>query len=151
MTQQISDSEFYMWRAIFALSHADDIVTDDEIRFMAEAMEDIPFSAEQQEILKDDIATPQDPVKMFTGVSDPKDQTNFFKFAQDMVMADGDFGKAEQEVMIKLRELHMRRTNVDDLVGEVKLEIEDDQAAEERSKKDVLFSFREQFLNGRAV
>lgn len=128
------------------MAHADNIVTDDEVRYMAEAMEDVPFSVEQKAVLRDDISTPQDTIQMFMGVSDSKDQQNFFEYAKKMVMADGEFGEEEQAVMIKLRRIHMRRTNVDDLIGEMDFEIEDAAAEEARSKKDVMFSFREQFL-----
>ena len=47
MSKTITESQFYMWRTLFAISHADNVVSDEEIRFMTEALEDLPFNAER--------------------------------------------------------------------------------------------------------
>ena len=35
--KDITDSQFYMWRTLFAIVHVDDMVTEEEVHFMAEA------------------------------------------------------------------------------------------------------------------
>ena len=155
MSQGISDSQFYMWRTLFAVAHADDVVTDEEVRFMAEALEDIPFSDEQQTILNDDVKHAQDIKVMFAGVTDVHDQASFFKFAHELVHIDGDYGAEEQEIMLKLQELHLQSADLDDLVGSVALELEHDHAPvfanteQKKDFKDVIYSFRNAFLNKR--
>ena len=148
----ISESGFYMWRTLFAVAHADGVVTNEEIRFMAEALEDMPFSPEQKKTLSDDIKTPQDPLAMFEKISSIEDQARFFQYARDMVHADGDYGRAEQNIMLKLQRAHMQRADVDQLVGKIKLEFEDEKPVAPRKsppkKKDILFSFRQRFLEG---
>ncbi len=152
-TKQITESEFYMWRTLFAMAHVDGTVSDNEVSIMAEALEDIAFSEEQKKTLTYDIRNPQDIVAMFEKISDPKHQALFFKFARDMVWADGDFGKAEQEIMVKLKKVHLKATNVDDLIGSIDLEFDDGLPDRKRPRgvkaRDIVFSFREQFFRNR--
>ena len=151
---KITESQFYMWRTLFAISHADDIVTEEEVRFMTEAMEDVPFTEEQKDILQDDISNPKDIVEMFEKISSDRDQAEFFKFARVLVWIDGDYGEEEQEIMLKLKRLHIQNVNVDDLVGNNSLSLEDDDipsnismdAPKVNNKKSILFSFREKFI-----
>lgn len=126
MPQTITDSRFFMWRTLFAVAHADNIVTDEEIRFMSHILNDVDFTDEQTEILKDDIITPKNVELMFQGVTEQNDRIEFFDFARDLVWVDGDFGSEEQSVMIKLQQQHMQRLNVDDMMGNISLQWEDD-------------------------
>ncbi|PCJ99906.1 MAG: hypothetical protein COA45_03595 [Zetaproteobacteria bacterium] len=126
LKREVSDSRFFMWRTLFSVAHADNIVTDEEIEFMAHVLEDIEFSDMQTTILKDDIINPKDVEEMFRGVTDKKDRKEFFEFARDLVWVDGDFGSEEQSVMVKLLQTHLGDINVDDLVGKIDLEFEDD-------------------------
>ena len=153
----LTESQFYMWRTLFAIAHADDVVTDEEVRFMAEAMEDVPFSDEQRKVLNGDVAQAQNIEVMFAGVTDVQDQAAFFKFAHELVHIDGDYGMEEQAIMLKLKETHLQSANLDDLVGSVSLELERDDGGEaafanttqKKSFKDVVYSFRDAFLDKR--
>jgi len=153
----VTESQFYMWRTLFAVAHADNIVTGEEVRFMAEALEDIPFSDAQRAMLNEDTSKPQDIEMMFHGISDVHDQAAFFKFAHELVHIDGDYGVEEQQVMLKLKELHLQATNLDDLVGSVSLELEGDgggqnpfgKTTQKKSFKDAVYSFRDAFLKKR--
>ncbi len=117
-----------MWRALFAIAHADNIVTDEELAFMAAILEDVNFTDEQIIILKDDIINPKNIEEMFGLITKKEDKIEFFNFAHDMVWADGSFVSQEQEVMVRLLEGHVKETNVDDLVGSVSLQFEEEKA-----------------------
>lgn len=151
----VSESEFYMWRTVFALAHVDHNVSEREVTLMSDILKDISFTDEQRAALEEDIKRKQDPAEMFKQISDEKDRLMFFQFAHDMVWVDGEYGREEQEIMLKLYQKHVLDTNVDDLIGKVKLELEDDsdQALEERvNRKDnkrILQSFRDRFLQER--
>lgn len=153
--KNITESQFYMWRTLFAVAHADNVVTQEEIRFMTEALEDVPFTPEQQDILKDDIANPKDIVEMFSKIEDHKDQAAFFKFARELVWVDGDYGEEEQEIMLKLKRLHIQDVNVDTLVGNVGLQLDTDEpdfgsstptTGRVNNKKSIIYSFRDRFI-----
>ncbi len=156
MMQPVSESKFFMWRTLFAMAHADDVVTDEELRFMTEALEDVPFSEAQKQILQKDISEPQDIVEMFGKIEDPRDQAAFFKFARDIVWIDGDYGTEEQEIMLKLKQEHIKHVNVDTLVGGLEMELESDHEMEDRvadspgpqrSWRSKIFSFRKSFVD----
>lgn len=106
--------------------HADGVATDEEVRFMAEVLEDIPFNPDQLAVLKNDIHEPQDIKAMFEGVTDSVDQAEFFKFAHGLVHVDGEFGAEEQEILLQLQEAHVQKVNVDDLIGSVEMTFEAD-------------------------
>lgn len=161
MSKTVTESQFYMWRTLFAVAHADNIVTDEEVRFMTEALEDLPFTDEQKEILSDDIFQPQDIVEMFGKISDNRDQAAFFNFARELVWIDGDYGKEEQDIMLKLKRLHLENVDVDDLIGNVGLQLEADEdrnfsgsgsdaPAKGKNVKKIVYSFRERFLKDKA-
>ncbi len=120
------ESEFYIWRTLFAVAHADNVVTPEEITFMAQILEDVNFSPEQTSILKDDLVNPKDPEAMFHRITDQNDRIKFFDLARDLVWVDGDFGAEEQGVMVELYKIHIKDTNVDKLVGNIEMEFEED-------------------------
>lgn len=152
----VSKSKFHMWRTLFAIAHADNIVTEEEIAFMAHVLEDIEFSDAQTAILKDDIHVAKDPEEMFKGITDQCDRVEFFEFARDLVWVDGDFGSEEQSVMIKLYQAHFKDTKVDDLVGTIGLEFEEDRSystpahnhhnTKNNSLKEMISSFSKFFV-----
>lgn len=136
MSDGVTDSQFHMWRTLFAITHADNVVTNEEIRFMAHVLEDIEFSDEQTEQLKDDISNPKDPEAMFRGVTDQEDRVKFFDFARDLVWVDGDFASEEQNVLIKLMKMNCDEIDVDKMIGQVTLELEAEPEEPVRSKSE---------------
>ncbi len=132
MAGSVNESEFYMWRTLFSVAHADNVVTEEEISFMAEILDDVQFTDEQTEILKDDIVNAKNVTDMFSGVTNQNDRVKFFEFARDLVWVDGDFDSLEQSVMIGLYKQHMSDTTVDELVGKISLEFEEDPDAVKR-------------------
>lgn len=148
MASVITDSQFYMWRTVFALAHADDIVTDEELRFMAETLEDIPFSNAQKTVLHKDAKEEQSVEAMFQKITEPLDQAEFFRIASQIAHADGDFGEEEQEVMLRLKRIHLHNVDIDTLIGKIDLSFEDDEdnAPEKRSFKKAVHSYRQRFL-----
>lgn len=150
MSRGVSDSVFHMWRTVFALAHADNVISNEEIRFMAEAIEDVAFSGWQRDILKKDIAEPQDPVLMFEQIESPRDRMEFFNFAHKIVWSDGDYGREEQAIMRKLMEMHAASVDVDKLVGAVDLKLEEDMPVRSGQKphkdvKNIVSAFKRMF------
>jgi uncharacterized membrane protein YebE (DUF533 family) len=153
----VTESQFYMWRTLFAVAHADDIVTSEEVRYLSEALSDIPFSEEQKTVLQQDISTRQDIEEMFDKITDAKDQAAFFNFARQLVWVDGDYGEAEQKIMLKLKQSHIKNVDVDHLVGKIELSLETEaapsydlaQGSKRKAKgglRDIVYSFRDKFI-----
>ena len=125
MSKPVSNSEYYMWRTVVATAHADNKLTNEEIRFLAEKLEDISFTTEQNAQLVADIKKPQDVVEMFKGITDVQDQARFFNVARELVWIDGDYGEAEQTVMLKLKKAHVATVDIDALIGKTNLKLDD--------------------------
>jgi len=123
----VSESHFYMWRTLFAIAHVDHLVSKEETRFMAEAFEEVPFSAEQREILEQDVREAQDIETMFERITDPEDRTKFFDIARELVHIDGEYGDEEQEIMLKLTRSNLKKSDIDMMIGKVDLQLEDDE------------------------
>ena len=123
--QVVTNSRFYMWRTLFALAHVDHILRDEEVRYMVEILEDMPFNDWQTNLLNDDILSPKIVEDMFRGISDQRDQAMFFYYARELVHIDGEFAPEEQEAVTMLEKIHIENTNVDDLVGQVSLELDE--------------------------
>lgn len=125
MSDLISPSRFYMWRTLFALVHADGIVTDEEIKFMQDKLESVPFSDVQRHQLCMDMAQAQNIMQLFDQITGAADQAEFFNIARALVHIDGDYGSDERAVLLKLKERHIQSVNVDDLIGKMEIELED--------------------------
>jgi len=92
-------SQFYMWRAIIAMVHADGIVTPQELAFVQENTKDLPFSQAQRQVLLSDFQTPRDVFTMFSQITSPKDRRDFFVLARALCWADGEYDRQEKNIM----------------------------------------------------
>lgn len=121
----ISESRFYMWRAIFAMAHADGVVDAKEEAFIDKYLSSVPFNIHQRTIIEDDIIHPKDPAEMLSNVTDKEDRGMFFQFARAMVWSDGNYDLQEERIMNRLFSDHMERMDVVALTGELKKSKED--------------------------
>lgn len=120
MAEGLSESRFNMWRAVFALSHADHQICEDERLFLKQFLDSLAFNAEQKSLLLEDLLTPQDPYEMFQQISVPEDRGAFFQFARALIWANGDAHEQEVKIKQSLHELHMSDLNIDQLEQELK-------------------------------
>lgn len=105
----LSASRFYMWRAVFAMAHADGVVTAQEVSFLSESTLDLPLSDAQRQMLKRDLAEAQDPATMFTQVTEARDREEFFVLARVLCWSDGDYDAQERKMMGVLEDLDARQ------------------------------------------
>jgi len=108
MSAKVTDSRFYMWRALFAIAHADEVITSEERNFMNKVLDEQPFTDTQREILKLDIEEKQNIRTLFDKISDQQDRSQFFHYARTLVWADGDFGEDEKKIMLELKKMHVQ-------------------------------------------
>ncbi|MCC6597966.1 MAG: TerB family tellurite resistance protein [Alphaproteobacteria bacterium] len=145
----LTSSQFYMWRTLFAIAHADGVVSEEEVRFMAEALEDFPFSKTQRAILNEDVKHAQGIEVMFQGITDARDLAAFFKYARILVHIDGEFSESEQKIMQRLQEMRFKHADFDSLIGgaDLDLELEDERdvsnsaSSSVRAKTNLQYAF----------
>jgi len=121
----VTESRFYMWRAVFALAHADHKITDEERLFMEGVLSEELFSEEQTQVLKQDIEETQDISEMFMNISEQEDRSQFFYYARLLCWSDGDFDEQEQKIMLKLKSIHVRNVDIDQMIKNVDLQVDD--------------------------
>ena len=136
----LTDSQFYMWRTIFSLAHADDVVMPEEKRFMTETLSTLQLSLEQKDALERDMHIPEDSEGLFKLITDRQDQRDFFDLARNLVMADGEYHQSERTIMAQLQKMQIEASGVDQIISHTGLELEDDKTPPVQKKKG-LFSF----------
>lgn len=115
MTAGISESRFNMWRAVVALVHADNEVTQEERDLVENYIRNISFSEEQKSVLREDLEHSQDIGEIFSLITAKEDQAEFFDFARVVSMADGTIDQQEEEIFEKLKSIQMGRINEEEL------------------------------------
>jgi|JI10StandDraft_1071094.scaffolds.fasta_scaffold20526_4 uncharacterized membrane protein YebE (DUF533 family) len=123
----VSESQFYMWRAVFAMAHADNIVTEEEKKYLHGILSRERFTPEQKRILEADILTPQDIASMFVKIDDQSDRSQFFYHARMLVWSDGDFGEQEQKIILRLKQTHVRTIDFDQIMKNLDLSLDEEQ------------------------
>ncbi len=123
----ISPSAFAMWRTVFALAHAAEVVTPEEKSFLEAVLQREPFSDAQKAALRAGLKTPHDIAALFEQITDQEDRTRFFYHARQLVWCDGDFGAQEQEIMTRLERMHVGALDFNRLMLNVGLTLDDDQ------------------------
>jgi uncharacterized membrane protein YebE (DUF533 family) len=145
MTQNISESRFYMWRGVVAIAHADGVVTPHEVSFINDFVKDRAFSKEQLNILGQDLQEPQHAYDMFTKITDRQDKTDFFSLARALSWCDGDYDDQEKVIIDRLEKENLISENKDilnesrEILNEIELRRNQWNFKTERSKK--LFGF----------
>ena len=109
----LSDSRFNMWRTLFALTHADNIITPEELEFMTEALDKLSLTRAQYDQLVNDMAAKQDIEALFKHVTDLADREQFFAIAYTLANIDGDFAGEERDAILRLRAEYMEDLNLD--------------------------------------
>ena len=127
MANFINDSQFNMWRAIFALSGADEKVTDEEIIYLAKVLELVPFSDEQRGILRNEIREPPDITEVFLEISDQDDRANFFYYARMLACCDGEFGHREQDLITVLQSIQIKSVDFARMVETVQFSFDNEE------------------------
>lgn len=117
MSLGISESRFYMWRAVVAMVHADGVVTPHELSFINDHVKQINFSAEQIKVIGEDLQTPQDVYDMFSRIFENQDKFDFFALARALSWCDGDFANQEQHILKHL-EAVLQDSNARNLLDE---------------------------------
>lgn len=123
MSEGLNESQFFMWRAVVAMAHADGVVTPHELSFINDYLKDMHLSKTQMTIIGLDLKNNQDVYEMFSGITDRQDQKDFFALARALSWCDGDFDAQEKHIIQTLEALHMNE-EVRDVLEESRDEVE---------------------------
>jgi hypothetical protein len=97
-----TDSEFNMWRAVFAFSLVDNLLSMEEQKLLQSYFNAVPFSKAQIDILKNDFRKPQDVEALYKKITDPKHKERFCVLARALVWSEGDMDRQEELILKKV-------------------------------------------------
>lgn len=98
----IPESEFNMWRAVFAFSLVDNVLSVEEQKLLKSSTISIPFSAAQLAALKEDFKKPQDIELLYRKITAPKDKERFCVLARALVWCEGNMDAQEERILKKV-------------------------------------------------
>lgn len=97
--QDIDESEFHMWRAVFAFAFVDNSLSLEEQELLQSYMKKVPFSQKQLSVLNGDFKNPPDIVKMYKGITSEKHREHFCVLARALVWCEGDMDRQEEKIL----------------------------------------------------
>ncbi|MGM0422001.1 MAG: hypothetical protein ACQEQL_02770 [Pseudomonadota bacterium] len=93
----MSDSEFYMWRALLAFAVVDRVLTLEKRRILKRFLKNTVFTDRQKTVLARDMKAPKDVEWLFVRITDPEYREKFCTLARELVGHQGaDMPQAEQ-------------------------------------------------------
>lgn len=95
----VGTSQFYMFRCIIAMAHADHVVTEEERAYVMGFVKKLPFTAEQKSSLLADLEEKQDVATLLSHINDPKFRGQLVYFARLMAYKDGNLHPSEEELL----------------------------------------------------
>lgn len=95
----LSDSEFNMWRAVFAFATVDGILSLEEQQLLQSYCHKVAFSMQQVETLRQDMSAPQDVMMLYQKITHPDHQKRFCILARALSWCEGDMDKQEQALL----------------------------------------------------
>ena len=95
----LSDSEFNMWRAVFAFATVDGILTLEEQQLLQSYRHKVAFSMQQLETLRQDMSKQQDVMTLYQKISHPDHKKRFCILARALSWCKGDMDKQEKALL----------------------------------------------------
>jgi len=97
--QTVSDSEFTMWRAVFAFSLVDHHLSLEEQKLLSQYLSSVPFSSSQAETLRRDFLMPQDVEALYNTIPNNDLKKRFCELARTLVWSKGDMDLQEKTIL----------------------------------------------------
>lgn len=95
----ISDSQFAMWRAVFAFAFVDNVLSIEEQELLRSYLTKVPFTKAQLAILRGDLRNPRNAEDLYKKISDPADRKHFCLLARALVWCEGNMDKQEEKIL----------------------------------------------------
>jgi hypothetical protein len=115
-SQNVTSSEFHMWRAVFAFALVDKSLSIEEQELLRAHLKTVPFSPMQRETLKNDFLRPQNVEVMYKQISEPEHKRRFCVLARALAWCEGDLDRQEEEILRRVA--CMKGTNDEEMLRE---------------------------------
>jgi len=113
----LSNSRFHTLRAYIALAWVDGVPTDDEKEWINEQLGYFGLSAEQEQILREDMAAGLQLKAIIPKITEPADMTLLVNQARILFNLDGDYTDAERALYDSLKETALGKIDLPAALG----------------------------------
>lgn len=96
---KVNNSEFAMWRAVFAFSLADNVLSLEEQQLLSSYLRNTPFSPAQLDVIKRDLTKPQNVEKLYKQITEHKHRERFCMLARALAWCEGDVDAQEERIL----------------------------------------------------
>ncbi len=97
--QTPDEDMFCLWRAAFALVHADGAFSQEEKDYIEKIIDTFAFSMKQKRVIKKDLKVKTSVVELFNDIKDEKLIRQFFVIARTIVWCDGFLHQLELDAI----------------------------------------------------
>lgn len=122
----VGTSQFYMWRCVVAIAHADGMVQAEEREYLNRIFGRMGLTADQRETFRQDIAAPQDIAALLAHINEPEWRGQLIYFAGLLARADGVLAPSEDQLIKKLHAGQMASLDMDQIRADVKKAVGDE-------------------------
>jgi len=113
-------SKFSMWRASFAFCHVDSTLSVEEKEWIEAKLKSLPFTKEEQDIIRADIKNPPKVEELFLEISNPVDKGFLVNEMRKLAHLDDNFSQSEKEKISKIQNAIMSKINLAELEADIK-------------------------------
>ncbi len=96
---QVSQSEFYMWRAVFAFAFVDQSLSLEEQELLHSYLAKARLSEDQRRVLREDMSDPPNPESMYKLITEPMHKSRFCVLARALAWCEGDLDAQEAKIL----------------------------------------------------
>lgn len=122
----LSTAQFYMWRCVIALAHADGMVQQGERDYLSRVFGNMNLTDEQRRTFHSDMADAQDITQLLSHINEPEWRGQLVYFAGLLARADGVLDPQEDVILKKLRADQMSGLDMEQIRADVKKAVADE-------------------------
>jgi len=116
---ELTESKFNMWRACVAILIIDNNLDDKEKSWFESKLQQIPFSTEQLDILRDDLRSGLRFEEIIEKVADRRDKAFLLHQVRVLGHLDGNFDKFERDAFVKLETIILKKLDLEGIRSEI--------------------------------
>lgn len=117
--EPIGHSQFYMWRCIIAIGHADGVMHEAERAYLNRIIGNMDragsLTEEQKKTFAEDMEKPQNIAELLKHINDPQWRGQLLYFGGLLARADGELHPDEDMLLKKLHAEHMATLDMDSI------------------------------------
>lgn len=122
----VGTSQFYMWRCIVAIAHADGVVKAEERRYLQRIFNNMALTEEQKAAFAADLDAPQDIASLLSHINEPEWRGQLIYFAGLLARADGVLDPSEEVLLKKLHADQMASLDMEQIRADVKMAVDNE-------------------------